>query len=203
MKDQATLDFYAREAEAYATLYSVSEELDRFLALIPAGGRILELGCGGGQDSEAMLAAGFDVVPTDGSPELARQAEKRLGRPVKVLLFEDIGFIDAFDGIWANACLLHAPKPSLPTIFGKIERALRSGGVLYASFKTQGAEGADQFGRYYNYPDERYLREALSAGNWSSVEIERRAGTGYYNLPAEWLHLLAVRGPATLRDRPT
>lgn len=199
MKDQPTLDFYGREAETYASRYSVSEELGRFLALIPAGARILELGCGGGQDSEAMLAAGFDVTPTDGSPELARQAEKRLGRPVKVLLFEDIDFAGAFDGIWANACLLHAPKPHLPAIFGKIDKALRPGGVLYASFKTGGVEGADRFGRYYNYPDEQYLRHALRTGSWSSIEIEQRSGTGYYNLPAEWLHLLAVAASETRR----
>lgn len=199
MKDQATLDFYAREAEAYAARYEVSDDLSRFLALIPTGGRILELGCGGGQDSEAMLAAGFDAVPTDGSPELARQAEKRLGRPVKVLLFEDIDFTGAFDGIWANACLLHAPKPALPVIFGKINKALRPGGVFYASFKTDGEEGADRFGRYYNYPDEQYLRHALETGDWSSVEIAQRAASGYYNPPAEWLHLLAVRAPETFR----
>jgi SAM-dependent methyltransferase len=193
MNDRQTLDFYAREAEIYAERCNVSEELPRFLALVPAGGRILELGCGGGQDSEAMLAAGFDAIPTDGSAELARQAEKRLGRPVKVLLFDDIDFVDEFDGVWANACLLHAPRPSLPTIFDNIRRALRSCGVLYASFKTGGEERIDRFGRYHNYPDQPSLRQALGPGNWSSIEIVQRMGTGYYNLPAHWLHVLAVK----------
>ena len=192
MKDQSTLDFYAREAEAYAARYRVSEELAPFLARIPAGGRILELGCGGGQDSEAMLAAGFDATPTDGVPELARQAERRLGRPVRVLLFENIDFVAEFDGVWANACLLHVPKASLPAIFGKIRRALRAGGVMYSSFKTGGSEPVDQFGRYYNYPDEAFLREAAGTG-WSSVEINQRTGSGYYNLPAEWLHMIAIK----------
>lgn len=192
MRDQATLDFYAREAEAYATRYAVSEELPPFLSRLPAGGRILELGCGGGQDSAAMLASGFDVTPTDGSPELARQAEKRLDRPVKVLLFEDIDFMDEFDGVWANACLLHVPRPSVAAILGKICSALRSRGVLFASFKTGDAEGIDRFGRYYNHPDEPFLRSALGPG-WSSVDIVRRAGTGYYNLPADWLLVTAVK----------
>lgn len=192
MKDQPTLDFYAREAEAYATRYAVSEDLAPFLARIPAGGRILELGCGGGQDTGAMLAAGFDATPTDGSPELAQQAEKRLGRPVKVLLFEQIDFVEEFDGVWANACLLHVPKSFLSGILEKIHRALRSGGVLYASFKTGGAEGVDRFGRYYNNPDEAFLRSALGPG-WSSVETVQRTGTGYYNLPAEWLLVVAIK----------
>lgn len=193
MKDQPTLDFYAREAETYATRYAVSEELAPFLACLPAGSRILELGCGGGQDSAAMIAAGFDVTPTDGSPELARQAENRIGRPVRVLLFEDIGFVGEFDGVWANACLLHVPKPSLAAIFGKIHSALRSGGMMYASFKTGAAEGIDQFGRYYNYPDEAFLREALGPDSWSSIEMNERTGSGYYNLPADWLQVTAVK----------
>lgn len=194
MKDELTLDFYAREAEAYAArARTVDHEiLKPFLALIPVGGRILELGCGGGHDSEAMLAAGFDVVPTDGSPELALQAERRLGRPVDVLLFEDIDFDAEFDGVWANACLLHAPADALPTIFQKILRALKSGGVLYSSFKTGEDAGEDRFGRFFNQLDEVSLREALGSG-WASVESTQRAGGGYCNLPADWLHALAIK----------
>jgi cyclopropane fatty-acyl-phospholipid synthase-like methyltransferase len=192
VKRPSTLDFYAREAEAYATSYAVSEELAAFLALLPPGSRILELGCGGGQDSEAMIAAGFNVRPTDGSPELAREAEKRLGCPVDVLLFEDIAFVDEFDAVWANACLLHVPKPSISAVLGKIHRALRTGGVLYASFKTSGEEITDQYGRYYNYPDKDFLRGALG-GNWSSVKMIQRTAPGYYNLPADWLHVTALK----------
>ena len=63
---------------------------------------------------------------------------------------------------------------------------------MYASFKTGGAKPVDRFGRYYNHPDEAFLREAVGAG-WSSVEITQRAGTGYYNLPADWLHMIAIK----------
>ncbi len=87
-RDDTTLGFYAAEAQPYASRSRAADEerLNAFLARLPSGARILELGCGGGQDSEWMLARGFDVTPTDGSPELAREAEKRLGRPVRVLL---------------------------------------------------------------------------------------------------------------------
>ncbi len=91
-RDDTTLDFYAAEAQPYASRSRAADEerLNAFLARLPSGARILELGCGGGQDSEWMLARGFDVTPTDGSPELAREAEKRLGRPVRLLLFENL-----------------------------------------------------------------------------------------------------------------
>ena len=83
-KDATTLNFYASEAEAYAgRLRSVDDvRLGAFLAKLRAGASILELGCGGGHDSEAMLARGFDVTPTDGSAELAREARKT-SRPAR------------------------------------------------------------------------------------------------------------------------
>ena len=91
-RDDRTLAFYAKHAAAYAgrSQLPVSAELDHFLSLLPQKGKILELGCGAGRDSEAMLSRGFDVMPTDGTPELARLAEKRLGIPVGILLFEDL-----------------------------------------------------------------------------------------------------------------
>lgn len=193
--DRATLDFYATEAEIYAgrTRELGQARLRRFAELIPAGGQVLELGCGGGQDSEALLALGLDVSPTDGSPELAAQAAKRLGRPVSVLLFEYLAAESAYDGVWANACLLHVPRPALPAILANIHRALRPGGAFYASFKAGEAEGRDRFGRFYNYPDAGWLRTAYGSGRWHSLDIVEEAGGGYDQEPTRWLHATAIK----------
>ncbi|WP_310542435.1 hypothetical protein [Phenylobacterium sp.] len=58
--DPETLVFYDRNAVAYAgrRLPGVSQRLTDFLAALPAGAHVLDLGCGGGQDSEVMLARG-------------------------------------------------------------------------------------------------------------------------------------------------
>lgn len=45
----------------------------RFLAHVPAGGLILDAGCGSGRDSKAFLDAGFRVRAFDASSELARR----------------------------------------------------------------------------------------------------------------------------------
>ena len=37
-------------------------------------------------------------------------ASRRLGRPVGTLLFHDLDAVEAYDGVWANACLLHVPE---------------------------------------------------------------------------------------------
>lgn len=195
-KDLSTLGFYAAEAEAYAARKREPEHrrIDLFARTLRPGARILELGCGGGQDSEAMLARGFDLFPTDGSPELAQQAEQRLGRPVGVLLFEQLDEVEAYDGIWAHACLLHAPRPALPGIIDRIHDALRPGGILYASFKAGEAEGRDGLGRYFNYLSTDELQLAFGEKpRWQSLRIEEDMGSGYDGMAARWLHALAIK----------
>jgi SAM-dependent methyltransferase len=196
--DAKTLAFYHDEAEAYATRPSRGETSDRrrlwtFLSALPQGAAILELGCGGGQDSEAMLTAGFDVTPTDGSVEIARQAEKRLGRPVGVLLFSDLCSVDSYDGVWANACLLHVPRDDLPGIIGRVHAALRPGGVFHASFKAGEAEGRDRFDRYYNYPSAEWLREAYDPARWAAIDIAEWDGGGYDGVATAWLCVTATK----------
>jgi hypothetical protein len=74
-----------------------------------------------------MLEKGFDITPTDGSAELARQAEKLIGRPVMVMRFQDLQATDEFDGVWAEASLLHVPRAELPDVFAGIHSALKPG----------------------------------------------------------------------------
>lgn len=194
-KDATTLAFYADEAKAYAARGQAAshDRLATFLAALPAGGCVLELGCGAGQDSEAMLAAGFDAIPTDGSPELARQAELRLGRPVGVLLFEQLDEHGTYDGVWANACLLHVPRAALPGIIGRVHAALKPGGVFYASFKAGTAEGRDRFDRYFNYPSPDWLRSIYGAGRWRELSLTEDVDPGYDGEPTNWLHVLAFK----------
>jgi SAM-dependent methyltransferase len=194
--DEETLRFYGANAQAYAEREIAKHtRLTRFLALLPAGATILELGCGAGAASAEMLKRGFDARPTDGSPEMAAEASRRLGRPVGTLLFHDLDSVEAYDGVWANACLLHVPRPELAQVLALIWRALKPGGIFYASFKTGDAEGRDTFNRYYNYPSADWLRENYArAGQWNSLEIETGDVRGFDNEWAPMLFIVARKG---------
>ena len=195
--DEATLRFYRANAPAYAEREITSRQirLGRFLALLSPGAAILELGCGAGFDTAEMLARGFDVSPTDGSPEMAEEASRRLGRPVGTLLFHDLDAVEAYDGVWANACLLHVPRSELKHILKLIWRALKAGGTFYASFKTGDAEGRDTLNRYYNYPSADWLRENYAiAGGWSSLEIDTGEVKGFDDEWAAMLFVVARKG---------
>ena len=38
--------------------------------------------------------------------------------PVETLLFHDLDEVEAYDGVWANACLLHVPRDELAESWG-------------------------------------------------------------------------------------
>ena len=192
--DEDTLQFYRSNAQAYAgrEITSRQAQLNRFLLLLQPGAAILELGCGAGGDFAEILARGFDLSPTDGSPEMAEVASRRLGRPVETLLFHDLDEVEAYDGVWANACLLHVPRPDLAQVLTLIWRALKSGGLFYASFKAGEEDGRDTLNRYYNYPSPEWLRDTYaSAGSWMSLAIEKGEVRGFDGERAEMLFVLA------------
>jgi len=196
--DDDTLRFYRNNAEAYAQREITSRQarLTRFLARLPPGAAILELGCGAGGDSAEMLAMGFDVHPTDGSPEMAEVASRRLGRPVKTLLFQDLDKVDAYHGVWANACLLHVPRAELAQVLTLIRGALKRGGSFYASYKAGDGDGRDTLNRYYNYPTADWLRATYAeAGDWSELSIETGEVRGFDDKMAEMLFVLARKSP--------
>jgi SAM-dependent methyltransferase len=195
--DEATLQFYRGNAEAYAgrEITSRQARLTAFLTLLAPGACILELGCGAGGDTAEMLARGFDVRATDGSPEMAAVASKRTGRAVETLLFHDLDATDAYDAVWANACLLHIPRDELADILRLIWRALKPEGVFYASYKTGDADGRDTLNRYYNYPSPDWLRATYaSAGEWRSLSIESGEVKGFDDKMASMLFVLARKG---------
>ena len=195
--DEETLGFYRRNAEAYAGWAKApSTRLTGFLALLPAGGSILELGCGAGNHSAVMLAEGFRVRATDGSPEMAAIAARRLNHPVEAMLFNELDETAAYDCVWASACLLHVPRDELAGILARIHRALKPSGVFYASYKVGHDDGRDSLGRYYNYPSPEWLEATYAAsGQWDAITSDTSVVKSFDEAPATMLHVV-VRKPA-------
>ena len=184
-------DFYAQEAAAYGARsdrLGESKSLAAFIAELSRNAPVLDLGCGTGRDTRALLDAGFSVTAIDGSAEMAREAEKRTGTPVRVQLFEELDDVAAFDGIWANASLLHVPRAGLPNVLARVYRALRPGGLLAASFKSGGQEGRDKLGRYYNYLNADELIARLNAaGPWDAIDLKEGRSVGYDGSDSGWV----------------
>lgn len=190
MRDDPTLRFYAEHAAEYAAVEraTTSIELETFMSRLPQHGRVLELGTGSGRHAKTMIERGFDVDPTDGSAELAIEAAKLLGRPVKIMLFEELNAEAAYDGVWASASLLHVPVEALTLVLRRVHRAMVRGGHFFASYKAGDGAGRDTLGRYYNYPTSSALeRHYLEAANWEHLTITQSSGSGYDKQPTQWL----------------
>lgn len=160
-----TLSYYNNAAKSFieGTIDTdLSELRQRFLDYLPASAHILDLGCGSGRDSKAFLDMGYTVTAMDGSLECCKLASDYIGQEVLCKTFEELDFDQAFDGIWACASLLHVPYGELAGIFKKITKALKPGGVLYASFKYGEFEGGRN-GRYFTDLNEVRLKVLLEA----------------------------------------
>lgn len=188
---QVTLGFYDRDPGGYvdATMgLDLSDARSRFLRHLDPGARILDLGSGSCRDTVAFRAEEFDAVPVDGSEGLCREAEARLGIRVLNLRFDELPFVEEFDGVWASASLLHVPSEDLPSVLLRIRRALVPGGVLYCSFKDLGQEGYRD-GRWYRDLDPAGLRDVLE-GSWF-VAVDLWRDTDAVGTP--WSNAVAVR----------
>lgn len=156
---------------------------------------MLELGCGGGRDAAALAALGFDVDATDGTPAFVELASARLGRPARRMRFDELDAEGSYDGVWANASLLHVPWPALPAVLAAVHRALKPGGWHAASFKSGDGGGRDARGRYYNYPSVEMLIGAYrQAADWGALAWQTDSFVGWDGMPTPWIMVSARRG---------
>ena len=160
----STIDYYDKNAEMYFD-YTVnadmSDNYQRFLIYLPQNSFILDAGCGSGRDSRYFLTHGYKVKAIDGSKELCLLASEYIGQEVINIRFCDMDYINEFDGIWANASLLHVDKNKVKDIISRMGRALKPNGIFYASFKY-GDSDRVQGERYYNDMNEDRIKELFS-----------------------------------------
>jgi len=194
--DKETLKFYAETAATYVASGpgGVSRHLAMFLGLLASGSYVLELGCGGGRDARAMIDAGHQVDPTDGSPSIAKQAESLLQIPVRVMRFEDLAADAEYDAVWANASLLHVPRAALPDVLSKVRAALKPAGLHHATYKAGGKEGRDSHGRYFNYLSRDEVTDMYRrSGKWEVISVTEYVGGGYEGQQGPWVAILVRR----------
>lgn len=146
-----TIDYYNQNAMNYckSTInVSMQNIYDKFESYLQPGARILDLGCGSGRDSKYYLSKGYDVVSVDGAIEICHLAEQYIGKFVRNITFDNLDYSNEFDAIWASASLLHVEREQLLRVIGNVIRALKTDGIVYASWKY-GYEEKTVDGRYY------------------------------------------------------
>jgi SAM-dependent methyltransferase len=169
----STQRYYQRHAQQFfesTVAVDMAEIRDRFTALLPAHGAVLDAGCGSGRDAKAFAEQGFQVEAFDASPELAALASQHSGLSVKVMRFQELDVSARYDGIWCCASLLHVPRAELPEVFRRLAQTLKAGGVLYASFKYGQGERGDN-GRVFTDMREEEIAGMLRVNGVAGLEV--------------------------------
>jgi len=127
------------------------------------------------------------VTALDASPEMAKVARKKFGLDVRVAEFVNLTEVAAYDGIWANFSLLHAPKSQMPDHLAAIHRALRPGGVISLGLKTGEGEARDRLGRFYSYYTDAEITGLLESAGFTVTDKSFGSGKGLDGTIAPWI----------------
>ncbi|SEG00645.1 Methyltransferase domain-containing protein [Eubacterium ruminantium] len=185
-----TLDYYKENADEFyeSTVIAEVEYLrERFLKNLPEKAHILDLGCGSGRDTKAFVDQGYEVDAIDGSPEMCELASSYTGIDVKCMDFFDLKDSEKYDGIWSCASILHVDKDRIPEMIVKMRDALKTGGVMYLSFKYGEFCGLRD-GRYFVDLNEELFAELIKnvsgiriIDEWVSVDVRRGKDVTWLN----------------------
>ena len=196
-----TIDAYERSAKECIARWNRRRHrrpllLLEWLQCLPTGGRLLDLGCGGGKDAGDLDRRGYGVVGVDRTNALLSAGRRQYpSLPLIRADLRDLPFqARSFDGLWAAASLMHLPKPVARRILADLYRLVRPGG-FFAATVTYGVKSrlvTDGWvpGRYFARWKKEELARAVRRAGWNILELKvvtNRERKG------RWLNLLAQR----------
>jgi SAM-dependent methyltransferase len=179
-------DGYDRIAERYLAWTAGGRNTERaeytalLLDRVPAGSRLLELGCGAGVPVTAALAERFRVVGVDIS---ARQlALARANAPGVALLLADMSALafrpESFAAVCAFYTITHVPRAAHTALLKSIASWLQPGGLFVAALGSREGEGVedDWLGApmFFSHFDAETNRRLVQAAGLRLIDARER-----------------------------
>lgn len=191
-------DEHAEDFEMATLELGITPLLEIFSRELPAGGRVLDAGCGAGRDTRWLLDQGFNVGAFDISRAMVQATWDNTGRKVAPRRLDFRDYEDppgSWDGIWALASLLHLPKADMPDCLARLCTSLTPTGCLAFSVKLGTGEGIDELGRPMAFYEPEEITEitaaALGIGQINSAIKKAPSSSGEIH----WINVLAERMP--------
>lgn len=170
-----TIAYYNKNATSFTTDTLTADMTflqDKFISYLPANSFVLDFGCGSGRDTKYFLSKNLKVKAIDGSEKMCEIAHKNTGIEIEHMVFSDFECANnSFDGIWACASILHLKLAELKIVLRKLQFALKSNGILYASFKY-GENDRIVDGRFFTDMTEKRFSQFLNSfkNNYRIIE---------------------------------
>ncbi len=170
--------------------------LVEWASVLPQPARLLDLGCGAGQDARFLTTIGHRVIGLDRTMPLLRFAKTRA--PLVPLVLADMRSLPvrpgSVDGIWAAASLMHMPKPIARKILATLRDCVRPNGLLAATvthgWRSRVKEGGWMPGRYFARWKKDEWARALRRAGWQVLSlrvVSNRERKG------RWINVIARR----------
>ncbi len=160
-----TIDYYDSNADVYFRTTvdaNMAPICDKFLKFVKPEGTIVDVGTGSGRDLKYFLDRGYSAEGIDLSQELFKRAAIYSGGKIACVDIRDWRPSKKYDGVWANASLLHLPLNEIEKFILRLSDILEIGGVAYISMKSGIANGYDDKGRYFSDFTEDKVQQILS-----------------------------------------
>jgi SAM-dependent methyltransferase len=174
-------------------------QIKSFVDLLPLEARILDLGCGVGKDTVSLER--FDdvsIVGVDLSKGMLEFARKKA--PNTFFCAMDARSLDfkdrSFDGVWANATLLHLSKKDIIDALYEIHRVLRDFGPAFISLQRGQGEVVDPDGRFfarYTHDEIYELLEQIGFAVLDFKEVISKKNTYGKSIEICWMHFFVCK----------
>lgn len=138
------------------------EGTNAFVSFLKPGDAVLDIGCGGGTKSKYLLGKGLRVTGVDFSENMIAIARREIpGATFAVMDMRAIATLpDMFNGMFAQASLLHIPKHEAGDVIKNASTRLAPGGYFYVAVKEKKPDGPEETIKKeddYGYPYERFF----------------------------------------------
>lgn len=167
------------------------------------GDSVLDVGCGPGQATAQLGAAGLRTHAIDGSPAMVSIARQR--HPHATYQIADMASLPYADGAFAGVCawysIIHTPADRLGGLFGEFSRVLADPGWLLLGFQTDAAPLIfdEAFGHKVDMTFLRHdvtaVHEALLAAGFTVYATSKRERLQHLNETAAQAFVIAHQGP--------
>lgn len=146
---------YEKHAHAWDDIrgYDLHEQpwLERFASLVPQGGCILDIGCGGGEPvARWFIERGFALTGLDSSPSLIAMCRERFPEQQWIVGdMRELALGQRFDGIIAWHSFFHLSPDDQRPMFPRFAAHARPGAALIF---TSGPEHGEAIGEWQGEP---------------------------------------------------